>query len=113
MSFAQQTEHNTSITTDGDYIYMFVAIPHKPMMYKIGTGSSDSTIAGKIYVNKRADREGDVSWPYSDGKLFSRRVNEEFGLITLYDAETLSVIGDAKLLCNDIYSSSNCQTANR
>jgi len=34
-------------------------------------------------------------------------------LITLYDAETLATIGDAKLLCSDIFSSSNCQQANR
>lgn len=27
VSFAQQNEHNTSITTDGEYLYMFVAIP--------------------------------------------------------------------------------------
>lgn len=43
---------------------MFVAIPQKAMMYKIGTGSTDSTIAGKIYIEKKADREGDVSWTY-------------------------------------------------
>ena len=27
VSFAQQTEHNTSIATDGEYLYMYVAIP--------------------------------------------------------------------------------------
>jgi hypothetical protein len=27
VSFAQQHEHNTSITTDGQYLYIFVAIP--------------------------------------------------------------------------------------
>lgn len=27
VSFAQQTEHNTSIASDGEYLYMFVAIP--------------------------------------------------------------------------------------
>jgi hypothetical protein len=83
------------------------------MMYKIGTGSSDATIAGKVYLEKKADREGDVSWTYCQGRLFSRRVNEEFGVITLYDAETLNTIGDAKLLCGDIFSSSNCHQANR
>jgi hypothetical protein len=92
---------------------MFVAIPQKAMMYKIGTGSTDSTIAGKIYIEKKADREGDVSWTYCQGKLFSRRVNEEFGVVTLYDADTLSTIGDAKLMSSDIFSSSNCQQANR
>lgn len=92
---------------------MFVAIPQKAMMYKIGTGSTDSTLAGKIYIEKKADREGDVSWTYCQGKLFSRRVNEEFGVVTLYDADTLNTIGDAKLMSSDIFSSSNCQQANR
>lgn len=114
VSFAQQNEHNTSIATDGEYVYLYVSAgPQKAMMYKIGTGSSSSTIAGKVYIERKADREGDVSWTYCQGKLFSRRVNEEFGVITLYDAETLSTIGDAKLLCNDVFSGSNCQQANR
>ena len=113
VSFAQQHENNTSIATDGEYLFMFVAIPQKAMMYKIGTGSTDSTIPGKIYIEKKADREGDVSWTYCQGKLFSRRVNEEFGVVTLYDADTLNTIGDAKLMSSDIFSSSNCQQANR
>lgn len=113
VSFAQQTEHNTSIATDGEYLYMYVAIPQKAVVYKIGTGSSESTIPGKIYLEKKAERDGDVAWTYAGGKLFARRASDEFGLLTLYDAETLSTIGDARLLCNDIFTSSNCLQANR
>ena len=82
-------------------------------MYKIGTGSSEKTIAGKIYVEKKSEKDGDVAWTYCDGKLFSRRVNEEFGLITLYDTDTLNSLGEAKFLCGDIFSSVNCQQFNR
>ena len=82
-------------------------------MYKIGTGSSESTVPGKIYLEKKAERDGDVAWTYAGGKLFARRASDEFGLLTLYDAETLSTIGDARLLCNDIFTSSNCLQANR
>ena len=64
VSFAQQHEHNTSIATDGDYLYIFVAIPQKAMMYKIGTGSTQATIPGKVYLEKKADRDGEVSWTY-------------------------------------------------
>ena len=113
ISFAQQTEQNTSIATDGEYLYMFMSIPQKAMMYKIGTGSSEKTIAGKIYVEKKSDKDGDIAWTYCDGKLFSRRVNEEFGFITLYDTETLNSLGEAKFLCGDIFSSVNCQQFNR
>jgi hypothetical protein len=77
-------------------------------MYKIGTGATNATIAGKIYIEKKTNREGSVSWTYCQGKLFSRRVNEELRVLTLYDAETLNLIGDAKLQCGDIFSSSNC-----
>jgi hypothetical protein len=113
VSFAQQTEHNTSITTDGEYLYMYVAVPQKAAMYKIGTGSSEATLPGKIYLEKKAERDGEVAWTYCQGKLYARRAGDEFGLLTLYDAETLDTIGDARLLCNDIFTSSNCLQANR
>mmetsp|Transcript_28540 Transcript_28540/g.43142 ORF Transcript_28540/g.43142 Transcript_28540/m.43142 type:complete len:160 (+) Transcript_28540:377-856(+) len=109
VSFAQQHEHNTSITTDGDYIYMYLAIPQKVMMYKIGTGSSDATVPGKIYLEKKCDREGDVSWVFCRGVLYARRVNEEFGVLSMYDPATFNSLGEAKMVCNDIFSSSQCQ----
>ena len=104
VSFAQMNEFNTSIATDGDYIYLYLAVPMKPMMYKIGTGTSDKTIAGKIYLSKKAEKEGDVCWTYCQGRLYFRRANEEFGVVTMYDAETLSLIGDAKLLSEDVFT---------
>ena len=113
VSFAQQNEHNTSIATDGEYLYMYVAVPQKAVMYKIGTGATEATIPGKIYLERKTEREGDVAWAYCGGKLFARRACEEFGLLTLYDAETLDMIGDARLLCGDIFTSSNCLQANR
>ena len=111
VSFAQQTEHNTSIASDGEYLYLFAAVPQNAMMYKIGTGQN--TIAGKVYIEKKVEREGEIAWTYCNGRLFSRRVNEEFGLITLYDAATLNMVGEAKLLCGDIFTASNCMQANR
>lgn len=77
----------------------------KAMMYKIGTGANEKTVAGKIYVERRGEKEGDIAWTYCAGKLFARRANEtEGGLVSLFDAETLAPLGDGKLMCGDIFS---------
>jgi other hect domain ubiquitin protein ligase E3 len=47
-------------------------------MYKIGTGEK-GTISGKVYLSAPTDREGEVTWVYCQGKLYSRRANEELG----------------------------------
>lgn len=44
-------------------------------MYKIGTGEND-TVAGKVYLSQQTDREGEVTWVFCKGKLYSRRANE-------------------------------------
>lgn len=87
MSFSTQSEHNTSITTDGDYLYMYMGLPMKPMMYKIGTGVNDNTIAGKIYNERRGDKDGDIMWAHLQGKLYARRASDsEAGMVNMYDA---------------------------
>jgi hypothetical protein len=112
-SFSQCNEHNTSIATDGDYLYIYVAVPQKAVMYKVGTGSASNTIPGKIYLEKKAERDGDVAWTYCQGKLFARRASEEFGVLTIYDSETLTTIGDARLMANDVFNSSNGSQYNK
>ena len=49
VSFGGQNENNSSITTDGDYIYLYISISQRGGLYKIGTGEN-GTIAGKVYV---------------------------------------------------------------
>ena len=44
-------------------------------MYKIGTGSNEKTIARKMYVEKKTDKDGEMAWTYFDGIFFYRRVN--------------------------------------
>lgn len=105
-SFAQQTEQNTSIATDGDYLYIYAAVPSKAMLYKIGTGATEATVPGKIYLERKAERDGDVAWTYCQGKLYARRASEEFGLLTVYDASNLQTIGDARLMCTDVFAAS-------
>jgi hypothetical protein len=84
----------------------------KAMMYKIGTGATEATVAGKVYAERRGDKEGEVSWTYCDGKLFARRANEtEGGLLSLYDAENLAPLGEGKLLCGKVFTEAgpSCQ----
>lgn len=68
-------------------------------MYKIGSGEA-GTVAGKIYSNANADREGEVTWVYCQGKLWARRVNEgaDLGHLLVYDPLTFKLEGTAKLI---------------
>lgn len=56
-------------------------------MYKIGTGENN-TLAGKVYLHTSTEREGEVSWVYCQGKLYSRRANEELGQVLIIDPLT-------------------------
>ena len=93
---------NTSVTTDGRFLYLYIAHSARGSLYKIGTGEN-GTIAGKVYQSSPSDREGDVTWVYCQGKLFSRRTNEEFGSLAVYDAATLKKLGDARLVLGDLF----------
>ena len=93
---------NTSITTDGTYLYLYIATSQRGRMYKLGTGEG-GTVAGRRYVEVPTDREGDVTWVYCQGRLYSRRTNEEFGSLVIYDAATLKRLGDARLACGDLF----------
>jgi hypothetical protein len=45
---AGMTERNTSITTDGTYLYLYISIQQSSFIYRIGTGENNST-AGRVY----------------------------------------------------------------
>ena len=70
---------------------------------KVGTGSSSKTIAGKVYLEKKHDKESEVSWVYCSGKLFARRLKDEIGMVTLYDVDNFNVLGEAKLVARDLF----------
>ena len=102
ISFVNQNEHNSSITTDGEYIYLYIGLTQRGGMYKIGTGEK-GTVAGKVYLHVTTDREGDVTWVFCNGKLYSRRANEELGTIMIIDPETFKQEGMAKLFCGEAF----------
>jgi hypothetical protein len=59
-----QNDTNTSLTSDGTYLYVAVGVSSRGCLLKIGSGLND-TIAGKIYLNvTNADREGEITWVY-------------------------------------------------
>jgi hypothetical protein len=113
VSFAQLNENNTSIATDGEYLYLYVSIMAKPMMYKIGSGASPKTIPGKVYLSRRGDKDGEICWVYCKGKLYFKRADDDLGVLTVYDAETLGLVGEVKLISEEIFNQPVCQRTNR
>ena len=73
--FQKQSLFNTSIATDGAYIYIYVSSSNGGM-YKIGTGEN-STIAGKIYALAAVTKMEEISWVYCKGKLYLRNSSKE------------------------------------
>jgi hypothetical protein len=71
-------------------------------MYKIGTGEG-GTLAGKVYLHVPTDREGEITWVYCQGKLYSRRANEELGQIVIIDPTTFKQEGMAKLFAGESF----------
>ena len=95
-------ENNSSLTTDGTYLYLSITAPQRGQLLKIGTGEND-TVAGKVYLQVPSEREGDITWVYCQGKLYSRRANEELGQLIIYDPLTLKEEGMAKLFCGEAF----------
>ena len=96
------SSRNTSITTDGQYLYLYIGHSQRGAMYKIGTGEA-GTIAGKVHLHVSTDREGDVTWVHCQGKLYSRRKDDEFGNLAVYDPSNFKKLGEARLVCGDLF----------
>jgi len=71
-------------------------------MFKIGTGDR-GTIAGRVTVSVPVEKEGDLSWVYCQGRLYARRHNIDFGNLTLYDPKNFKKLGEARLVCDDVF----------
>ncbi len=91
--FQRQSFFNTSIATDGAFLYIYVSSPNGGM-YKIGTGEMGTT-SGKIYAFAGTNKTEEVSWVYCRGKLYLRNnskevkiQNESFFLLNLVDGNS-------------------------
>jgi hypothetical protein len=71
-------ERNTSLTSDGTYLYLAIGVPKRATIYKIGSGEND-TIPGKVYIQNLLEREGDLTWVFCQGKLYLRYQIGELG----------------------------------
>eukprot|EP00347_Sterkiella_histriomuscorum_P020695 403336831 len=111
-SVVNLNENCASITTDGKYIYLLISIAQRGCMYRIGTGEQN-TIAGKVYLSVPTEKEGEITWVYCQGKLYSRRANEELGSITIIDPVSLKIEGVAKLYFGDSFQNPAAQSLNR
>lgn len=76
--FQKQSFFNTSVATDGAYIYIYVSSSNGGM-YKIGTGENGTT-AGKIYAFAGINKMEEVSWVFCKGKLYLRNSAKEVRL---------------------------------
>ena len=99
---AGMNERNTSITTDGTYLYLYVSIQQRSFMMKIGTGEKGST-AGRIYQQVVTNDMCDVTWVYCKGKLYSRKTSDAFGTLNVYDPLTLASEGQVKLQILELF----------
>ena len=73
----------------------------RAQLFKIGTGQNEST-PGKVYLQVSLDREGEITWVFCAGKLYLRRSSDEFGTLQIYDPQTLTKTGTAKLFLADM-----------
>lgn len=62
-------ERNTSLTSDGTYLYLAIGIQKRGTLYKIGSGEN-GTIPGKIYVQNALEVEGELTWVFCQDKLY-------------------------------------------
>ena len=98
-----QTGWNTSITTDGEYLYLFVGCQNGGM-FKIGTGEQ-GTISGKVYLFAALDRPEDGAWVYCKGKLYLRSSSRETGLICVICPHTFKHEGLLQLYSPELFGS--------
>lgn len=78
-NFQKQSFYNTSVTTDGSYLYIYVSSSNGGM-YKVGTGEG-ATIPGKIYLYSAVSKVEEISWVYCRGKLYLRNTSREVSIL--------------------------------
>jgi len=103
MFHKSQTGWNTSIASDGEFLYLFVGCQNGGM-FKIGTGEQ-GTISGKVYLFAALERPEDGAWVYCKGKLYLRSSSRETGLISVICPHTFKHEGLLQLYCPELFGS--------
>jgi hypothetical protein len=102
---------NSSLTTDGEFLYLYSGIPNGGM-FKIGTGLKNS-LPGKVYLFTALDRVEEASWVYCKGKLYLRSQNAEAGVVSVICPNTLKSDGLLQLYCPEIFGTPLTQALNK
>ena len=110
-NFQKQSFLNSSMTTDGTYLYIYISAVNGGM-YKIGTGEND-TVPGRIYLYAAVAKLEEVSWVYVKGKLYLRNSTREFGTLEIIDPETFKLIGLVQVHCPEIFGHQSLQMINK
>ena len=65
ISVVNLTEFTSSLTVDDEgFLYLWISIPNRGSMYKIGTGDN-GTNPGRVYLTQPyPEKEGEVTWVY-------------------------------------------------
>lgn len=102
---------NTSITTDGEYIYLFIGTQGGGK-FKIGTGEN-GTVCGKVYLYQASERPEEALWVFCRGKLYVRSGFKEVGLLQIICPNSFKVEGLLQLFCTDIFGNPSKQAFNK
>lgn len=81
-----QTPWNTSVTTDSEFLYLYIGTQNGGM-YKIGTGECGTT-SGKVYLYSPHEKVEDANWVHCRGKLYLRGGSKELGVISIVCPKT-------------------------
>lgn len=109
--FQKQSFLNSSMTTDGAYIYLYISAANGGM-YKIGTGER-GTVPGRVYLYAAVSKLEEVCWVYVKGKLYLRNSSREFGTLEIIDPETFKMTGLVQIYCPDIFGHQSMQMINK
>lgn len=72
---------SSSLTSDGEFLYLYNGTSQSGHMYKIMVKENSSRSAGVVYSETHVDKDciGDLTWTYCKGKLYARKANAEMG----------------------------------
>lgn len=110
LHFQKQNYYYNSMTTDGQYLYLFVSAAYGGM-FKIGTGENSE--AGRVYLHQPVSKVEEVSWVYLKGKLYLRSSGKEAKNLDIIDPETFKTEGSIQLHCPALFGHQIVQNINK
>ena len=110
LHFQKQNYYYNSMTTDGQYLYLYVSAAYGGM-FKIGTGENSE--AGRVYLFHPVNKVEEVSWVYVRGKLYLRSSSKEAKNLDIIDPETFKTEGSIQLHCPSLFGHQIVQNINK